>query len=330
MDVWEKIISFESLYKAHRRARLGKRGKKEVIQFEMNLAENLYSLHYDLKYGRYKVGGYHTFMIYDPKEREIQAIGYRDRVVQHSICDNFLVPLLERHLIYDNVACRKKKGSGLAVKRLRMFMTKHYKAYGNKGYFVKADVKKFFNSIPHEPLKQALKTLICDERILALLFALIDSYQFTEGRGLPMGNQTSQCFAVFYLNTLDRGVKERLRVRHYVRYMDDMILLLPSKKQARGCLRFIESQLIDNRLQINEKSQIAAVKNGVVFLAWKFFYSQDGAIVQKVKRQTKRRIFEKMRIMDGFDKQSLVSYAGLLGAGNGFLFLQRMKIGNVS
>lgn len=114
MDEWERIIDFESLYKAHRKARLSKRYKKEVVEFENNLSENLWKLHYDLKYGKYEVGGYHSFMIYDPKEREIQAISYMDRVVQHSLCDNYLIPLLEKKLIYDNVACRKGKGSSLA------------------------------------------------------------------------------------------------------------------------------------------------------------------------------------------------------------------------
>lgn len=96
-EAWGKIISFESLYKAHRVARLGKRHKKEVIEFETLLGENLWSLHFDLKYNKYKVGGYHKFMIYDPKEREIQAITYRDRIIQHSLCDNYLTPLLEKH-----------------------------------------------------------------------------------------------------------------------------------------------------------------------------------------------------------------------------------------
>lgn len=88
-----KIISFESLYNAHRRARLGKRGKKEVIEFEMNLSKNLWGLHYDLLYNKYKIGEYRRFKIFDPKEREIQAISYRDRIIQHSICDNYLMPI---------------------------------------------------------------------------------------------------------------------------------------------------------------------------------------------------------------------------------------------
>lgn len=325
MTDWEKVISFESLYKAHRRARLGKRGKKEVILFEMNLAENLYALHYELKYGKYQVGEYRRFMIYDPKEREIQAISYRDRVVQHSLCDNYLTPLLEKQLIYDNVACRKKKGSGLAVKRLRGFMAEHYKKWGRTGYFVKADVKKFFNSIPHDILKEKLRGVVADENILRLLFALIDSYAFTKNRGLPMGNQTSQCFAVFYLNRLDRFLKERLGVGYYVRYMDDMILLLGDKDRAKESIDAIAAVLQEERLVLHSKSQVIHAKNGVLFLAWRFFYGKNGEIVQKLKRQTKKRVLEKVKTQGKVKKESMVSYEGLLRGANGFLFLARVR-----
>ena len=106
---FDEIMTFENLYRAHRRARLGKRHKKEVILFEANLSQNLWQLYYDLKYEKYSVGDYHKFMIYDPKEREFQAISYRDRVVQHCLCDNFLTPLLDCRLIYDNAACRRGK-----------------------------------------------------------------------------------------------------------------------------------------------------------------------------------------------------------------------------
>lgn len=212
MTEWDTMIGFTGLYKAHRRARLGKRHKKEVIEFEMNLSENLWATHYDLKYGKYRVGGYHTFMIYDPKEREIQAIHYRDRIVQHTFCDNFLTPLLDRHLIYDNAACRKNKGSHFAIKRLRRFMTEHYKNYGKNGYFIQIDVKKYFASIDHTVLKEKLKRIVKRDDVLSLLYNIIDSYNKEEDKGLPMGNQTSQCFALLYLSDVDRFIKERLRV----------------------------------------------------------------------------------------------------------------------
>lgn len=310
------------------RARLSKRHKKEVIQFEMNLSENLWKLHYDLKYGRYRVGGYHKFMIYDPKEREIQAITYRDRIVQHSICDNFLTPLLEKRLIYDNAACRKGKGSSFAIKRLKSFMRRHYKEYGTEGCFVKADVHKYFNSIDHEILKQRLKKIVYDEKILSLLFSIIDSYFFTEGRGLPMGNQTSQCFALLYLDGLDRAIKEKLRVKFYVRYMDDMIFLLPDKNAGRGVLALVEKELLRVRLSINPTSRIIAIKSGIEFLGWRFCFSPSGGIVQRLRRSTKRRILDKVRakkVLSAIKKEeTIISYRGFLMRSKSYFFFYRI------
>ena len=119
---YEEIISFESLYKAHLRARRCKQYKKEVIAFQNNLASNLWKLHYELKYKRYNIKEYKKFYVYEPKKREIQAISYADRVVEHALCDNFLIPLVSKYLIFDNVACRIDKGSNLAQIRLRKFM----------------------------------------------------------------------------------------------------------------------------------------------------------------------------------------------------------------
>ncbi len=285
-----QAISFESLFKAHMRARKSKRFKKEVIEFELNLSKNLWALHYDLLYGRYKVGGYHKFMIYDPKEREIQAISYRDRVVQHSICDNYLTPLLERRLFFYNVACRKKKGTSCAVAALKRFMCEHYKRNGNTGYFLKADIKKYFNSVDHFVLKRLLADLHVPSDMLALLFLIIDSYCFSPNKGLPMGNQTSQSFALLYLDGVDRVVKENLSVKFYVRYMDDLIAVIPKKIFAVTVLSAIADGAASRLLFLNKKSQIISFGNGVEFLGRRFFIGKNGEVVQKLTRSAKKRV----------------------------------------
>ncbi len=326
MTDFEKIISFENLYRAHRRARLSKRHKKEVVLFEMELSKNLWQLHYDLKYGRYTVGGYHTFTIYDPKEREIQAIGYRDRVLQHSLCDNYLTPLIEKTLIYDNAACRKNKGTHFVIARFKYFLRRHYARYGREGYFVKLDIKKYFDSIRHDILKEKLGKLVKDDRALALLYGVIDSYHKAEGKGLPMGNQTSQCFALLYLDDVDKFVKHTLRIEGYVWYMDDMIFLTDTKQKAQAVLKRAGERIQGNGVLLNEKSQIVAVKNGISFLGWRFFLGADGQVAQKVKRSTKQRIFAKLKERAGAKLQaSLASYQGFFKSGNAFYFCQRVK-----
>lgn len=220
------MYNFEKLYEAYKKCRRGKSRKTDVIQFELNASEELVKLQQELKEKTYHTGNYYKFTIYDPKEREIQALPFRDRIVQHNLCDNILAPLLERHLVYDNSACRKGKGTHFAMERLTIFLRDYYKKYGNKGYILKCDIHKYFDSIDHKVLKTKLMRLIKDRDIYSLLENIIDSYEKTPGKGLPMGNQTSQWFAIYYLDGLDRIVKEKFRMKYYTRYMDDCIILL--------------------------------------------------------------------------------------------------------
>ena len=268
---YEKVISFDSLLKAHKKARLSKQHKEEVIDFELNLSENLWALHYELKYKKYQIGKYRKFKIKDPKEREIQAISYRDRIVQHSLCDNLLIPILEKHLIDTNCACRKNKGTSYAIKKLRSFMTSHYKKYGNSGYFIKLDIHKYFPSINHEVLMEKLKPFHFSADVMYLLKLIINSFpENNRGMGLPMGNQTSQCFALLYLDKVDRYIKEGLQVKYYVRYMDDMILLVKDKMAASKYIRLIAIKIRNEKIVLNPKSSIIPVTSGIEFLGWRF------------------------------------------------------------
>lgn len=143
---------------------------------------------------------------------------------------------MERHLIYDNAACRKDKGTLFAMNRLNEFLYSHYRIHGRKGYFLKCDIRKFFDNIDHEVLKNSLTRIVDDDRTLRLLFNIIDSYETASGKGIPMGNQTSQWFALYYLDPLDRLVKEKLRIKYYTRYMDDMILISENKEVLKEAL----------------------------------------------------------------------------------------------
>ena len=299
---FEQIISFSSLLQAHQKARCGKQYKKEVIEFEAHLSRNLWALHYDLKYRRYKIEEYRKFTIYDPKEREIQAIPYRDRIVQHALCDVLLIPLLENHLINANCACRIGKGTDYAIKLLRSFMTKHYRKYGSEGYFIKLDIKKYFPYIDHKILYRKLSRFYFDKDTNWLLHTVIDSYscnakqalraaiEMAEGvadsldeaqgetspkKGLPMGNQSSQCFALLYLDRIDRFIKEKLRIKFYVRYMDDMILLVRTKEEGKRILEDVRIEVKNESLELNPKSAVIPVKNGVEFLGWRFKFGKN-------------------------------------------------------
>ena len=289
----DKVCSFESLLKAHRKARRGKQYENSTISFEMNLADNLTRLSNELNDGTYKIQGYYSFVIRDPKVRTIHALNYPDRVVQHSICDEVLEPVLDKRLIYDNASCRIGKGTHFALKRLTEFMSDYYKRNGECGYFLRCDISKFFDNIDHDLLKMRLgKIFGCDERFYSLLCSIIDSYE----KGLPLGNQTSQWFAIFYLDTLDRLIKEKLKIKYYIRYMDDFVLIHSSKDYLKRCLKIIEDTLsVECKLSLNSKTQISPLKNGIDFLGFHFYLSNSGKVIRKVRTHTKKKYKRRLK-----------------------------------
>ena len=249
------------MYKAHCAARKGKRGEKDVIEFEMNLGRNLTKLSDEIRSGKYRLRGYYTFLIHDPKERVIYALYYSDRVVQHCICDEVLMPLIDRKLIYDNAACRKNKGTHFALDRLNVFLHRFYKEHKDEGYFLKCDIRKFFDSIDHDVLKKKLKGIVKNPDVLRILYDIIDSYESSPGKALPLGNQTSQWVAIYYLDGFDRYIKSDLKIRYYTRYMDDCVLIHEDREYLSQCRRLLTKCLQNElKLEFNPKTQIVPVR----------------------------------------------------------------------
>lgn len=326
MTEYEKIYQFDNLYQAYKMAARCKRTKIEVIKFELNLAENLWSLHNELESKTYHSGGYHKFMIYDPKEREIQALSFRDRVVQHSLCDNVLAPYFEKRLVFDCAACRKNKGTHFAINRLSGFMREFYKTHKTNGYFLKCDVRKYFDSVDHDVLKYLLRKYP-DKDILRFLYQIIDSYNADTNKGLPMGNQSSQWFALYYLDKIDRTIKEKYKIKYYTRYMDDLILLHESKGHLQSCLKEL-TDIAENKLKIsfNEKTQIFPVSEGVDYLGWRFYLTESGKVIRRLRTSNKRRFKRRLKAFaDKYSRdemtleeiqRSLASYRGHLSHGH--------------
>ena len=212
----ERVLDRETLREAYARAARGKRTKRDAAAFGARLDENLAGLSRDLAEGTYTVGPYHQFTIFDPKERLITAPCFRDRVLHHAlalVCE----PVFERLLIADTFACRRGKGREAAVERAKQFARRY-------PWFLKLDIRKYFNSIDHERLLELLGRKFKDRRLLDLFGRIIASYEVAPGRGVPIGSLTSQHFANFYLAGLDRFVKEGLQAGGYVRYMDDFVV----------------------------------------------------------------------------------------------------------
>ena len=338
MTDFEKIYSFQNLYKAHTIARRGKRNTREVIEFEMNLSENLTELSESLKAGTYRMSGYYSFMVHDPKDRVIHALHYRDRVVQHCVCDEVLAPTLDRKLIYDNAACRIGKGTHFALGRVSGFLHDYYNRYGADGYFLKCDIRKFFDNIDHNALKNKLRRAFDDEELFSLLCMIIYSYEVAPGKGIPLGNQTSQWFAIYYLDGFDRLIKEKLRIKYYSRYMDDCVLIHHDKDYLKQCLAEMQDYIEnDLHLSLNEKTKIFPIKNGVDYLGWHFYMTESGKVIRKVKQSTKLKYKRRLRYFEeeyakgkvGLDeiKQVLSSYQAHLSFGHTYKLREKV-LGN--
>ncbi len=227
-------------------------------------------------------------------------------------CQNLRLPQ-----VYD-IRPERKRDTGVIFRD-------HYKKYGAEGYILKFDIRKYFPSIDHEVLKEKLARFP-DEEVKTLLYFIIDSYAADIGKGLPMGNQSSQWFALYYLDRLDRLIKEKLRIKGYVRYMDDGVLIHESKEYLQECLRQMQDLISEEKLEFNQKTQIFPISQGVDFLGWRFYMTDTGKIICRLRTSNKKRFKRRLKAFqkqyaDGtktLDEitQSLNSYRGHLKYGH--------------
>ncbi len=284
--LFDRVCSFETLITAALDAAKGKKRKPRVAEFLRNLENEVIELERELLSRSYQPGPYHTFMIHDPKERMICAADFRDRVVHHAVC-RVLDPIFEKSFIFDTYACRKEKGTHRAVRRARSFSRRY-------DYFLKLDIYKFFDSVDHVVLKKMLRKRVKDKDLLWLLDVFIHHpVPWTgAGKGIPIGNLTSQNFAIFYLSGLDHFIKEYLRIEGYIRYMDDLVLFAEEKGTLRDAEKRIEAYLREKlRLEIKSGSSLLApVRQGLPFLGFRIF---PGVI--RISRQGWRRFRRKIQ-----------------------------------
>lgn len=304
----DEIFTFNNLYNAYKQCRKSKQHKGEVIKFETNLSLNLYKLQKDIISRKYKLGKYKRFYIYEPKERLIESLPFKDRVVIRCLCDIVLRPKIEKKLIYDNAACRKGKGTDFAIKRLEKFLRHEYLVkQDNNIYFLKCDIRKYFPSINHQILLNILDKLGFSDDEMWLIRKFIMEQDNTSGVGLPLGNQSNQWFALLYLNVVDRYIKEVLGIKCYVRYMDDMILIHRDKKYLQYCLKEIE-KVCHNvlELDLNQKTQIGMVKNGIDFLGYNHILNNNGKIIRKLRSSSKQRLKKHLNVLHKLKSSNLV------------------------
>lgn len=281
----EQVADINNLRLAFFKAQQGKSGKQEVVAYRENLERKLLDLQAQLVAGEVEVGKYKLFKIYDPKERTVCAAAFRERVLHHALM-NVCAPYFEKHFISTTYANRIGKGVYKALERA-------HKAMGRYWYVAKLDVRKYFDNIDHAVLMNLLRRLFKDKKLLAVLQTIIDSYEVTPGKGLPIGNLTSQYFANYNLSVLDHYAKEELGIPVFLRYMDDMLLFGNERtiilQQVEALCRYAETKLF---LQM-KPPQIQQTVEGVAFLG----YRLRGRSITLTTR-SKRRFERKYRLAE--------------------------------
>lgn len=280
LDIYGDIITLSNLYKAYYEARKGK-VDKTFREFDSNLHENIWKLHEELLNQTYEPSPYTVFYVNDYKERRIMAPHFRDHIVHHAIY-NILEQIYDSTFIYDSYACRKGKGTHKGFNRLRSFIHN----YSNDDYFLKCDITKYFYSIDHYTLMAIIERKIKDKHLLWLLKKILDSHYETpspshiinpnhiqQKKGIPIGNLTSQLFANIYLNELDLFVKHKLQIKHFIRFVDDFIILAKDinylKTTWQKLHHFLKTQLY---LKLEQrKTQLNKISFGVDFLGYVAF-----------------------------------------------------------
>lgn len=292
-DYFEKAMSYGNLRKALRRCCRGVRWKDSVVGYELHAAQNTHKLRKEILEGRYRISPYQRFTIWEPKKREIVATRIADRQVQMALCEGGLYQDITEHFIHDNCACQTGKGTDFALDRVKVHLLQYYRENGPEGWVLKCDVRKFFPSTRHDVAKEAIRKRVADPRAREMVYQVIDSFGGDVGIGL--GSQISQLVELAVLDDLDHYIKEQLRIRHYVRYMDDFILIHPEKERLRECREEIRGQLKKIGLELNRKTTIYPLRQGVKFLQWRFLVTDTGKIIMRMSGKRLSRQRRRMR-----------------------------------
>ena len=311
------------------------KNKKAIFHFSLNLNTNINYIYYVLKNKCYQPSQYRAFMIFEPKARLVMSQTIIDKIINHFVANFYLIPILENSLIDTNVATRKGKGSSYAMNKLKIYFNKLLIHSPEKEiYCLKLDISKYFYTIDHEILINNLKKRIIDEDIIHLIHIIIsetnkeyinetinqykDKYQisipyYKKNKGLSIGAMSSQFLAIFYLNELDHYIKEKLKCKYYIRYMDDFLILDNDKEKLKVVWKEIENELKKLKLELNNKTNIYKASQGFSFLGYTYRVVNDKLRISCYKK-TYLRIQKKLLFLkDKYPMQyrkSLASYYG--------------------
>ncbi|MBI2797683.1 group II intron reverse transcriptase domain-containing protein [Candidatus Saccharibacteria bacterium] len=313
------IISTDNLLLAWKEFIVGKRSKPDVQVFARSLGDNILLLHDQLVEGDYKHSGYYEFAIFDPKPRQIHKAAVRDRVLNHAVY-RVLYPFFDQTFIYDSYSCRKAKGTHAALQRFRQFAVQVSRNNTRTCWVLKCDIRKFFASINQNILLEVLSAYIPNPEVMRLLSQIVESFETNPDRGLPLGNLTSQLFVNIYMNVFDQFIKHRLKVRCYLRYADDFVLLADDRDWLLAQIPLMQD-FLQEKLDLTmhpQKISLQTFASGIDFLGWVNFPHH-----RVLRTRTKQRMLR--RLGQSSSEATMQSYLGLLSHGNSYEFQQMVR-----
>ena len=340
---YEDPITHENIFYMWKIIRKTCKNKKAVFHFSLNVSTNINYIYYVLKNKCYTPSKYRAFMIFEPKPRLVMSQTITDKIINHFVANFYLIPLLEKSLIDTNVATRKGKGSSYAMQELKSYFNKLLIQNSEKEiYCLKIDISKYFYTIDHEILLKTLKTYIKDKNIIHLIEIIIqetnqpyinetikkyrEKYKISvpfyyQGKGLSIGAMSSQFLAIFYLNRLDHYIKENLKCKYYIRYMDDFLILDNDKERLKAIWKAITIKLEELCLKTNEKSNIYRSSKGFSFLGYKYQVRN-----RKLKiSYYKKTYFKIKRKLSYLEKNSPLQYRKSLASYYGYFINEKKK-----
>ena len=326
-NIFKENITFSKLLEAHNKCKKNKRFKKQVIEFEINLERNIIELGRDLISGRYIFSKYFEFTIYEPKERKIKTLNYKDRVILCWYVENFLKPYYKPNFIEDSYACLEGKGTHKAIKKTVKYLINASKFF-NTVWILKCDIKKFFFNIDRNILFSMVSRKIKDKHFLEFSKKII--FYDKEKVGIPIGNYSSQYFANIYMTSFDKFIKEKLKIKYYIRFMDDFVLLFESKEKARKGLIEIKNYLSSVlKLELNSKTSYFRESQGINFLGyriWKTHLLIRNQSKKKIKRKLKnfQKLYKENKIELEYITACINSWKGYAKFGNSYNLINKI------
>ena len=328
-------MDYEHLFESALKCQKGVSWKGSVAQYIGQLPDSTYRLEKELRNGTYKPAKPMKLLLTHPKKREAISIMFRDRVYQRSLNDNIIYPAMTKSFIYDNCACQKGKGTKFAKDRLVCHIQRAVRQWGTEIYVGQFDIKHYYENMQHNTTEQMFKDNLPDkygDRVADIL-----KYQYKDQKGYNPGSQMVQIAGISVLNGLDHFIKEKLRVKYYIRYMDDFIIIHKDKQFIKYCKKQIAKYISNIGLSLHDgKTKIYKITDGIKFLGFKFTPTPTTKVIKSVLGQNVRNYKRKLKKMVNLTMQGKMtkekvdecfnSWKAHIKYGNSYKLLKRMEL----